>query len=238
MTGSSRGQVVVRPAVGAELAAVARLHRSVFPQYQSSRLGPGFCRALLARYEAHDEATVLVAAGPDGPVGYLVGCPPAVQREVNDSLVLRAVVAGAVQFAGSPLRSLSSAGDALRRARRSARSLLRRLAARRSGGADPGVRRSTANPGLGSAETRVVLIGVAPKDRGSGTADALLVAFATRSAERGQRSADLVVAADNVAAQRCYERNGWRRSWGSEGGSVRFTLDLTGTSPGGAAGEG
>jgi len=37
-----------RRAAASELAAVAALHRAVFPDYQSSRLGPAFARRLHA----------------------------------------------------------------------------------------------------------------------------------------------------------------------------------------------
>ena len=67
---------------------LAELHRVVFPDFESSRLGVGYCRRLLLAYAGRSDSWVLVAAAPDRPAaGFLVGAPPPAQREVNAALL-------------------------------------------------------------------------------------------------------------------------------------------------------
>lgn len=216
-----------RPMRPTEAAEVADLHRAVFPDYESSRLGPAFCRRLLDAYSVRTDAFVLVTGGDGGPItGYLVGCPPAVQRAVNDQLAVRGALAYAANAVRSPRRMASGLGTAWKRARRVAGQKLRRGAPSASpadGVAGPAV----------ESDVRVVLIGVAPVARGTGAADALLDGFAARARRWGAARADLVLEAGNEPARRCYERNGWRvQPTEASGRSSRYWLELTdGTGP-------
>lgn len=179
---------VARPAGRADVPELARLHRLVFPSYASSVLGPAHCRRLLGTYLHHPDALVLVVDGGGGPVGYLVGAPAAVQREVDRSLRVRAAVT-----AGARLLHPSTWvwAAARRRARRSTRAA-----------APPA-------PDGPAATVRVVLVGVAPSARGGGVVDALLGAFASEARDRGHHHAELVVDPGNGAAHRAYARCGW-----------------------------
>lgn len=209
----------VRRAEAGDDRALAALHRRVFPAYASTALGPGFCAALLRTYRRRSDGSVLVVAGPDGPVGYLVGAPAAVQREVNAALRVRAGIAALARVARADARAHLVGPEARDRIRRT---LLRR----RGAGPDPVV--DGGIPGEVEADVRIVLIGVDEGARGSGVADALLEAFASDARARGHHAADLAVAAENVAAHRCYERNGWRAvASASEGdGPSHYRLDL------------
>jgi len=215
-----------------EAAEVADLHRSVFPDYESSRLGPGFCRRLLNAYSVRTDAFVLVTGGDGGPItGYLVGCPPAVQRAVNDQLAARGALAYAANAVRSPRRVASGLGTAWRRARR----VVGQKLGRGASGPSPVV--GAAGP-ASESDARVVLIGVAPEARGTGAADALLAGFASRARRWGAARADLVLEAGNEPARRCYERNGWRApSADAVGGSTRYWLELI-DEPGARPGDG
>ncbi|QXC60272.1 GNAT family N-acetyltransferase [Aquihabitans sp. G128] len=122
-----------------------------------------------------------------------------------------------------PRSALRGAGPAWRRARR----VLGSLAGRARGRVEPPAPPSVGAPDAEvEADTRVVLVGVALEARGAGAVDALLGEFARRSVQRGHRRADLLVVADNPAALRAYERNGWRDGGAAGAGTVRYLLDL------------
>ena len=61
-------------------------------------------------------------------------------------------------------------------------------------------------------EAFVQTIAVAPSARGQGLGDRLLTALLEEAARRGQRTVSLEVRADNVPAQRLYDRHGFTRS--------------------------
>jgi ribosomal protein S18 acetylase RimI-like enzyme len=65
---------------------------------------------------------------------------------------------------------------------------------------------------------------VAPPARGAGVANALLAAAVAYAREMGAVGMFLETAMDNVAAQRVYERAGWRR----EGRFFKYNAPLTG----------
>lgn len=203
-----------------EAAEVAALHRAVFPDYESSRLGPAFCERLLNAYSVRTDAFVLVTGGDGGPItGYLVGCPPSVQRAVNDQLALRGALAYAARAVRSPAQVAAGLGSAWKRARR----VVGQKVGRSSAPAPP----PDADEPVRGSDARVVLIGVLPEARGTGAADALLAGFALRARHRGAQRADLVVEAGNDAARRCYERNGWRAERpDAPDGSSRYWLEV------------
>lgn len=202
-----------------EVAEVATLHRTTFPDYESSRLGPAFCQRLLNAYSVRTDACVLVAGGDGGPItGYLVGCPPRVQRAVNDDLALRGAVAYGARALRSPKQVAAGLGTAWRRARRVVTQRIR-----------PSTPSAVPTPVEQQREAgaRVVLIGVAASARGTGVGDALLEGFADRARGWGATRADLVVEADNAPARRAYERNGWEaQPVGPGEQSDRYWLEL------------
>lgn len=206
----------VRSLRPSDAARVAELHRLAFPDYESSRLGPGYCRRLVLAYAARSDSWVLVVGAPgrDG-AGFLVGAPPAAQREVNASLVVPWGVLGALRSPGRLLGRLPAAWSRVRR-RRSRPS---------AGGQSPAP--ATGGARRPDATIRVVLVGVDPAARGQGAADALLEGFAERARAAGHEAADLSVAAANAAARRVYARHGWEEI-GEEGDgvAVRCWLDL------------
>lgn len=207
----------VRPLRPADAGRVAELHRLAFPDYESSRLGLGYCRRLVLAYAARSDAFVLVAAAPGHPAaGFLVGAPAAAQREVNRSLMVPWGVLGALRSPARLVARLPAAWSRLRRP---------------SGGAPAGESvPERVDPGPGPARPpatiRLVLVGVDPAARGGGAADALLDAFARRARQDGHRWADLSVAVGNAAARRAYARHGWQEVAVEGGVAVRCGLDL------------
>lgn len=218
---SEPGAVAVRPLAAAEVDRVADLHRVAFPDYESSRLGRGYCRRMLLAYAARPDAWVLVAGAAGSVDGFLVGAPPSAQREVNAGLLVPWGLLGALRSPGRLLGRLGPAWSRLRRGR-----------ARPSTPAETRPDAPEPGPAPVPATIRVVLVGVGPAARGTGVGDALLAAFATRARAGGHRRADLSVAAGNAAARRLYARNGWVEL-GEEGGgvAVRCALDLSAGPP-------
>lgn len=211
----------VRPLGVDDAPRVADLHLLAFPDYESSRLGRGYCRRLVLAYAARSDSWVSVAVAPGGSIdGFLVGAPPAAQREVNAALVVPWGLLGALRSPGRLLGRLPRAWSRVRRGRR--------------GPSAPVGASSASDPGPAGqpspATIRVVLVGVDPAARGRGAADALLEAFAERARSTGHEVADLSVAAGNAAARRVYARHGWQEQ-GVEGDgvAVRCRLDLTGS---------
>jgi ribosomal protein S18 acetylase RimI-like enzyme len=201
----------------AEVEAVAALHRRCFHDYRSTRLGGAYCRRMLRAYATRPDSWVAVAVGGSGRIdGYLVAAPPATQRAVDRALLPWA----ALHALAHPVALADDVGPVVRRLRRLAR---RNRATGLPAGPSPEDVRAGAAP---HATIRVVLVGVDPTARGGGAVDRLLACFATAARDRGHLVADLSVAADNLAAQRAYARNGWAPD--AEG--RHFLLDLSGTS--------
>ncbi len=215
------GEGRARLATEADDGSLAGLHREVFPDYSSSALGARFCTALLRAYRLRPDAFVLVVDGRSEPRGYLVGATPEAQRAINGDLRVRAV--GAMLVRAWRPRSWARLTSPAVRAR------IRRAIGRRPSPASPppGASAGAAEPPVPAADVRVVLVGVTRSARGQGVADLLLAAFAAEAWARGHLEADLVVAPDNEAATRCYERNGWRGGPGPDAPSARYRLDLT-----------
>jgi ribosomal protein S18 acetylase RimI-like enzyme len=195
-----------------EVAAVAALHRRCFPDYDSSRLGPAFCRRLVRSYAAEDEAWVAVAEGDDGRiVGYLVAAPPSVQRAVNRSLAPW----GALASLRTPARVLRRVVGRARRAVASGAATAPATSSEPDGSA-----------GAARATIRVVLVGVDASARGTGLGRALLEDFAARASVLGHALADLSVEVDNHEARRAYGAAGWVELGEEAGVAVRCQLVL------------
>lgn len=85
-----------------------------------------------------------------------------------------------------------------------------------------------------SRRARLYTIAVAETARGQGLASALITALAAEARRRGCRQLGLEVRADNVAAQRLYEKLGFRvanplADYYEDGGAgLRMTLSLVG----------
>ena len=107
----------VRPLRPADAGRVAELHLLAFPDYESSRLGRGYCRRLVLAYADRPDAWVLVAGRGEAIDGFLVGAPPSAQREVNAALLVAQMLAiGRVSGAGTRIlvASLRDTGQLVR----------------------------------------------------------------------------------------------------------------------------
>lgn len=213
----------VRPVRPAEIAAVAALHLRAFPDYESTKLGAGYCRRMLRAYAARSDAWVDVALDERGGLtGYLVAAPPATQRTLNRALLPWA----GLHSLRRPAVLAKGLGGAARRLRRTIRPGRPDEAAHAV--TDGPAAAASAADAVPAATIRVVLVAVDPAARGTGVADALLGAFARTARERGHAAADLSVAPGNQAAHGAYLRNGWTPVGGDDGAVSHFRLDLSG----------
>lgn len=215
----------VRPAQRSDLDPLVRLHRATFPDYESSRLGHSFTRRLFGAFQDEPSASVFVVDGQGSWLGgYLVGCPPGTQRQINHALMGAAGRATVALLLREPGPALRRVGPLWRRGRRAAGT--GRAASPAVGPTGQG---GSTESGLDGE--RVVLIGVDHRSRGTGAADALLSEFRRWAAEEGAAVADLVVESGNRAARACYERNGWTPGEAEPATdgiatSVRYRLEL------------
>lgn len=207
----------VAPLERRDVDAVAALHRAVFPAYDSTRLGTGFCRALYGRWVEHPEAFGFVALHEGRPAGFVAGGAEGVHEAVNASLRRRALAALALR----PHLLLGA-----RTFRRIGRALRRRTSAPAAAAASaPRAETREAVP-----TARLVLIGVAAEARGTGAARALMDAFAAEARRRGFARLTLGVARENARARAAYEKAGWTLV--DDGGeSVEYVLDLPAAAP-------
>lgn len=195
-----------------DIPAVAALHRSAFPNYESTVLGPHFCTAMFRAYLRADSVIALVHQGP-AVDGYLIGARPSLQRAVNDRLFPLAV-------AHSMRRALTSTGRAgllssstRARSRRAVQALARRAGLQRARTTKATASEVDVYEGASGGTLRdplrIVLIAVDRARRGAGVADELLNEFERRARLLDEAQLELVVDVTNLVARRCYERNGW-----------------------------
>jgi ribosomal protein S18 acetylase RimI-like enzyme len=193
--------VSVAPGARDDAATIAALHRAVFPEYRTARLGPAFTRALFERFIASPHVTVLVARHGGEIIGYCIAGEQPILDAIRRTLLPHALI-GAVLNARATIDAAALASVA-----QTARRLVRRVLARvrnRSGAA-------TADDAAALSHRRTILlhlIGVAPAARGLGAGSALLAAFETAFALRYD-DAVLSVRTDNLAARRLYEAFQW-----------------------------
>jgi glycosyltransferase involved in cell wall biosynthesis/ribosomal protein S18 acetylase RimI-like enzyme len=183
--GAAAGLVVIRPATGADAAAMARLHADGMPEAFLPTLGPRFLARLYRALAADPDAVALVAEGVDGVVGFAAGVP---------------------SVGGFYRRFARGHGPAAALA--AAPRLVRPTVARRL---LETVRYPAAGNGNGPLpDAELLSIAVAPGWRAGGTGRALADGVLDGLAGRGVDDIKVVVGAANQGANRFYAKVGFR----------------------------
>ena len=183
--GAATGLVVIRPATGADAAAMARLHADGMPEAFLPTLGPRFLSRLYRALAADPDAVALVAEGVDGVVGFAAGVP---------------------SVGGFYRRFARGQGPAAALA--AAPRLVRPTVARRL---LETVRYPAAGNGNGPLpDAELLSIAVAPGWRAGGTGRALADGVLDGLAGRGVDDIKVVVGAANQGANRFYAKVGFR----------------------------
>ena len=183
--GAATGLVVIRPATGADAAAMARLHADGMPEAFLPTLGPRFLSRLYRALAADPDAVALVAEGVDGVVGFAAGVP---------------------SVGGFYRRFARGQGPAAALA--AAPRLVRPTVARRL---LETVRYPAAGNGNGPLpDAELLSIAVAPGWQAGGTGRALADGVLDGLAGRGVDDIKVVVGAANQGANRFYAKVGFR----------------------------
>ena len=200
---ASTQAAVVRGMTTADVGFAAVLHHTALPHGFFARLGTSFLLCYYESFVASPHAVALVAQGPSGPAGVLVGT---VRTSQHYSWVLR-------RF--GPRLVLRGAVALLRKPRLLAFFVRTRLgwysaALLRIG--RRAVRRGRAQAAAGAPEPAVLThVAVTPFGRGTGTGAALVREFVDAAHAAGCRHAVLVTLAGPEGAGRFYQRLGWIR---------------------------
>ena len=191
-----QGELTVRPLRAEEAGAYAGVHRAVFPEYNSSKLGQWFCTRFYRRYAARKEALGFGVWRRGELLGLVVGCPRAVEADIRRELSGDSFRAGLLR----PWVMLDR--SVVRRTMRHLRSFL-------SGSKRPKTDDTGGLP-IDGTWVRLVNIGVLSTARGLGAGSLLMEAFRRESVGRKYRFAELSVLADNRPARQLYEKQGWK----------------------------
>ena len=215
VTKEGRADVEVSPLMVEEAAEYASLHRRVFPYYNSTRMGLGFCTGLYGQYAVRAEAVGFGAWQGGKLLGLVIGCQNSVAQDIRRSLLKRSVLATIVRphllFRGALLKRVlhylgrsGGGGDS---------------APGHSGGLAPG----------GAGCIKLENIGVASEARGLGIGGLLMDAFCRECLSRGFQTVELFVDTVNHSARRLYEKQGWviDQNAPAPETSVRYCLELT-----------
>ncbi|HEX4907427.1 MAG TPA: GNAT family N-acetyltransferase, partial [Actinomycetes bacterium] len=185
--GAATGLVVIRPATGADAAAMARLHADGMPEAFLPTLGPRFLARLYRALAADPDAVALVAEGVGGVVGFAAGVP-------SVGGFYRRFARG-----HGPAAALAAAPRLVRPG------VARRLLET--------VRYPAAGNGHGPMpDAELLSIAVAPGWRAGGTGRALADGVLDGLAGRGVDDIKVVVGAANQGANRFYAKVGFREA--------------------------
>jgi ribosomal protein S18 acetylase RimI-like enzyme len=174
--------VIVRPARPDEVGRVADLHATRVAEGFLARLGPRFLRRLYRRIATSPHTFLFVAVDQDAVMGFLAGATDV--RSFYRSFLARDGVLAGLVAAPRLLRSLPRAIETLRYP-----------------------------AGVGELPAAEILaVAVARESTGRGVGNALVHAGTAELRRRGVAAAKVVAGADNTAALRLYEGNGFARS--------------------------
>ena len=179
--------LVIRPATGADAAAMARLHADGMPDAFLPTLGPRFLARLYRALAADPDAVALVAEGVDGVVGFAAGVP-------SVGGFYRRFARG-----HGPAAALAAAPRLVRPS--VARRLLETVRYPATGNGDGPM-----------PDAELLSIAVAPGWRAGGTGRALADGVLDGLAGRGVGDIKVVVGAANQGANRFYAKVGFREA--------------------------
>jgi ribosomal protein S18 acetylase RimI-like enzyme len=182
------GAHTIRAASAVDAPAIAALHREGLPDAFLSSLGPGFLAVLYRALATDPESVLVVAERGDAVVGFVAGVPSV--GAFYRRFLLRHGVRAAAAAAPRVLR-----GGVVRRMRETA----------------------TYPDGMsGLPDAELLSIAVADSARRSGVATELVARLFADLAARRVEEVRVVVAADNLGANRFYERVGFRHAGTTE----------------------
>jgi ribosomal protein S18 acetylase RimI-like enzyme len=187
---SAAAGVHVRRGTTQDAEFAAALHTSAIGEGFLAELGPRFLTLLYRRIVLDDPSFLLVAQGPDGPLGFIAGTSAVggLYRRFLRHDGARAVVSVPLRvLLGSWRRVLETTGYGMRRA----------PDASESGTADAG------------ESPELLSVAVAANQQGRGVGGTLVRAFLEEVRARGAQRATVVVGADNDAAIAMYRRAGF-----------------------------
>jgi ribosomal protein S18 acetylase RimI-like enzyme len=201
---TDRPEVRVRPMEHHDVAAVADVHMTAFPDYFLTHMGRGFLEKYYDSYVGVRGAYAFLASvGPD-VVGFLVGALD--ENALTKAFyrrhwpVLGATVVWKFVTRRAARASIVSRAGVMREA------LVALVSPRSSTDAPPA-------PPAGvpeGAKASLMSIGVDPAHRGRGIAEKLQDAFAASARRDGATWLRLNVRPDNARAVGFYEKSGWR----------------------------
>ena len=201
-----------------EAPQFAALQRRVFPDFNSSKLGQGFCTALYRVYALRADAYGFGAWRGAALLGLFIACHRDVEAEIQRSLRGRALLALLLRPHLLCNRAVVARGL--------------RVVRRRCG--------AHAEAPVDETCIRFITMGVAPEARRLGLATRLSEATQAEALRRGFRFAEAWVYATNHVTRRHWEKMGWVAGVEPPGGrgAVRYLGALRRTASANAAAGG
>lgn len=182
----------LRPIEPRDAKEIATLHRQVFPDYSSTKLGLNFCTELYRSYATTEGAFGFVIRRGGECAGFVVGGNKATHNQINREL--RGKAAAAMLW--RPGLAVKAAVEKLSKFLPKAKLAPKTLT--------PSAKKNDKN-----RAAKLILIGVKEIARGTGAATELMQAFRSEAARRGFETIVLIVRRDNARARAAYEKAGW-----------------------------
>lgn len=188
----------LRPLETRDAKNVAVLHREVFPDYPSTKLGENFCTELYQSYAKTEGAFGFILRRGGECVGFVAGGIPGVHEQINQTLRGRAATA----LLTRPALASETISDRLSK-------IFRKTKPSANGSAPLNGSASFDKKVDVKRAAKLVIIGVKESARGTGAAAELMRAFREEALHRGFETIFLVVRRDNERARAAYEKSGW-----------------------------
>ncbi|HEX6127084.1 MAG TPA: GNAT family N-acetyltransferase [Pyrinomonadaceae bacterium] len=189
---NSHPEIQIRLLSKEDSIEVAKIHRKVFDDTPSARLGYEYCRQLYALYATEANAFGHVLLQDGEAVGFVVGGDTNTHDAISSKLRRQAALSSVVR----PELLFSLAGKVVKRTlRKRPPSSTPTTAPKRDGG--------------GRRVSKLFLIGILEKARGTGGARQLLDSFVDHAFSLGFDSVVLNVLRTNSRARKAYEKAGW-----------------------------
>jgi ribosomal protein S18 acetylase RimI-like enzyme len=200
----------IHPIIAQDILALAQIHRKIFADYRSSKLGVRFCKKMFTAYVSDPGAIGFLLWRGGKRVGYVVGGADSLHQKVNSRLrneAIKAILA----------RPWFLVKEVYVR-------VLNRLKKYTSHKPKPVANNNPAQSKK-KKSAKLILIGLVEEARGTGAAAELLNAFVNRAKELGYAEVNLMVASNNKRAQAAYEKAGWKLV-DSSGDSYRYGIPI------------
>lgn len=196
--------------LASDVNRLVRLHRAVFPNYNSTALGGGYLKALYRTLAASQHAVGVVGEERGAAVAWVAGVTD--YPRFNRALLRRCILAApAILLSALPRRPAL----ALRAIKYAAALVNERL------------RRRSTNAPQSLPTAHLLVIGVSPERQGEGIAAEVMAAFHDRLAAAGFKRCRLSTFADNAQANAAFAKAGYRL-YDSSRGVNYYEIELEG----------